>query len=665
MKSKKAFFNKDQDDKPGKGLSPKDFSAFMKKQERLEKEKLKAEAEAEEETDSVEETAAPIVSAKTTKLVFLRQYNTYQALLEILPKNGLKVDDCFSKAILYIMQWFRKRLGEDIFEEYPAIDFLKDNYPAPEKYSEFHIENTENIEGLNFLDLKTFYMPSKKGWLFLLSELDNGQERKDIQGRSFKTEISLYRQENSVVLGIRETCKEPKENKEDAFGYRPGFVRDMFLDQDLLVTEQGLDSEYAFTNKPIMVNGKSGENCEKIYKDLIASEYRQMPILFVPGEFYDKHAEEVDYKTISLLGYCHVVVCQNTCKKLFALNMQNEEFADVAEEGQLIFYRTNTLQEYPTDYYEESEEENVLDQIKFTAQREPIRKQCVFREFSFEPVMERTENDDEQSDKESNETIQAYKIAALNQEVGDLKRDNDVLQRKNDSLKLENDKLDKDIALCMAENLKNNNTITDLESTVKSLKNDKTALKAQLLSAEMNMRALKSSEKERYTPLMNLPAFGKDKKDGIIDWIKTYYSDVLEVHPNAVKSLADDPRNIDWHRLCMMIHYLAGYTRYRNEGGVALDPSAARDYDPEEAAYTVTPASGGTLGAAEFHKDKYTIGITDSKGETQDAILDLHIKYGKGSDVNMIRIYFCYSPELEKSVIGYMPGHLPTRKSAH
>ena len=131
--------------------------------------------------------------------------------------------------------------------------------------------------------------------------------------------------------------------------------------------------------KTLMVNGKSGENCEKIYKDLIVSEYRQMPILFVPGVFYDKHAEEVDNLTRSLLGYSHIVVCENTCKKLFALTMQNEEFADVAEEGQLIFYRTNAFQEYPADYFEESEDENVLAQVKIIAQREPIRKQCVFR----------------------------------------------------------------------------------------------------------------------------------------------------------------------------------------------------------------------------------------------------------------------------------------------
>jgi hypothetical protein len=46
-------------------------------------------------------------------------------------------------------------------------------------------------------------------------------------------------------------------------------------------------------------------------------------------------------------------------------------------------------------------------------------------------------------------------------------------------------------------------------------------------------------------------------------------------------------------------------------------------------------------------------------------LLDLHIKYGKGGDSNMIRIYFLYSPELGKSIIGYLPGHLPTSKDGH
>ena len=114
----------------------------------------------------------------------------------------------------------------------------------------------------------------------------------------------------------------------------------------------------------------------------------------------------------------------------------------------------------------------------------------------------------------------------------------------------------------------------------------------------------------------------------------------------------------------MMIHYLAGYTRYRNEGGKAIDSYAAREYDPEDAAYSAEPVSSGQ-GAIDTHKDKYTITITGKDGKKEDVLMDMHIKTGKGKGDNMLRIYFFYSPELKKSVIGYMPGHLPTRKDGH
>lgn len=61
-----------------------------------------------------------------------------------------------------------------------------------------------------------------------------------------------------------------------------------------------------------------------------------------------------------------------------------------------------------------------------------------------------------------------------------------------------------------------------------------------------------------------------------------------------------------------------------------------------------------------MHKDKYTITVSEG-GENKDVILDLHLKYGKGMDDNMIRIYFYYSSVEKKSFIGYMPGHLPLR----
>ena len=643
------------------------MSKFMSKIDALEKKKASLEQQKQAELEELakkEEPSKKLEPANVTQLVFFKKYDTYQALLEVFPSENLSAEECFSKVILYIMTWFKKRLGEDVYEKYPDIAFLKSEYPMPDDYPSFSVEKTERIEGLNFIDLEVSYHPSSKSWLFSLEEPDNGREKKNIQGRIFKTEVSVYQKESSVIIGVRGSCREPQTNEEDAFGFRPGFIRDFFLDPDLKIGEQGLKEEYAFLEKPILVNGKSSEACEKIYNELIASNYRQMPVLFIPGDYYESNKDEVDEKTASLLGYCHVLIWQNTCRKLFSQIMKNEEFAEVAEEGQLIFYRTNYLNEYTSSYYE-ADTEDLLSIIKSTAQHEPIRKTCDFRGFSFDsPHINGDLTVELDKSFSAEERLKSYGIAMLKQEVGNLKRDNDILQRKNDELLSENKKLDKTIAKDFNEILRLQGEIDSFTSQLSELKKRNQKLEATQLQQDVMLRGFLQAEKERILPLLHMPAFDKDKKENILSWIEEYYSETIVVHPNAKKSFEDDERNIDYHRLCMMIHYLAGYTKYRNNGGPVINPAAAREYDPEEYAFTVSPVNSGT-GTIDMYKDKYTIRIPGKNGKDEEVLLDLHIKTGKGRDANMLRVYFYYSTPLKKSFIGYMPEHLPTRKDGH
>ena len=217
-----------------------------------------------------------------------------------------------------------------------------------------------------------------------MNEPDNGKDEKRVEGRSFTTEIMVYQCDHSVALGIRLSCREPKNNEEDAAVFRPGFVRDLFYDGDFIIGEFGLKPEYAFGLKPVFINGKSGDACERLVKELVSSDCRQMPVIFIPEEVYLTNEEEIDSKTRSLLGFAHIVVWQNTCRKLFVQVLNNEEFADVAEEGQIIFYRTNYLQEYPSEYFE-TESEDVFEKIKVVAQREPLRKNTDYKEFALKP----------------------------------------------------------------------------------------------------------------------------------------------------------------------------------------------------------------------------------------------------------------------------------------
>ena len=644
------------------------FSKYMQKQEKINKKKqelLQQEPEPAEETVDLSEKEPSVALAKTTKLVFFRQYNTYQALLEVYPAEDLKAEAIYAKVILYIMRWFRNRLGDDIYEDNPSVAFLRDQYPDPERYEQFKLDEVSNINGFDFIEFETAFINDKQAWVVCLSEPDNGHERNDIQGRTFTTEISVYKQAGSVVLGIKESCREPEKNTEDAFGYRPGFVRDIFYDKDLFVTEQGLDKEYAFSKTAYKLNGKSGESCRTLYDGLIASKGRQMPILFVPGEYYSTHTEEVDGKTISLLGYCHVVVLENGCRKLFEQIMDNSELVDVSEEGQFIFYRSNCLQDYPSTYFEDNSDD-VLDRIKTVAQNEPLRKFCDFREFSFKPSWsEEYSGNNDKKDDEIEEIRHKFEIeiAQIKKKVNDLERDNDHLQRNISSLESENKGLDKEIGKNIAEISRNHQELKKATEERNKAKEEMRILKEKSLRNEVITRGMVSNVKEQYKPLINLPPLEREKKEEILNWINEYYSDVLVIHPGAEKAFIDDKRNIDLHRLCMMIHYIAGYTKYRNNGGRAIDPQAAREYDVEDSAYKIEPTGSGQ-GALELHKDKYTISIEEG-GQKQDVLMDLHLKYGKGMDDNMIRIYFHYSPLEKKSFLGYMPGHLPIRNAAH
>lgn len=617
-----------------------------------------------EHFEEANEQIVPTDLGKTTHLVFFKKYDTYQALFEISPKSDITAKDCFSKVVLRIMGWFRKRLGEEAFRKNPKISFLKTDYPVIENFKEFDIEKASDIEGLGFLDVETRYLSSKKAWLFSLEEPDNGQEKSSVTGRAFKTEYFLYLKENSVVFGIRESCREPEDNTEDAKGLRPGIVRDMVFDDDIYIYEYNTGVKNAFACTPIILNGKSKDNCRELYDVLIDSKYRQMPILFVPGEFYENNKQAVDEKTVSYVGYCHMVVWTETCRKLFEQVMENDEFVETAEKGQLILYKTDASGRAVGNPFNATVDS--LEMVKAVVHREPLRKKYNFFEYTFKPTAEDLINEKKGKDESR---ILAEEEQRIN-EIKELKSERDGYKADNEQLQDRINKLEDDIktfksneALNSQEITKSKNKIGELENTVKKLQEENKRLTGDETTLERNLKAQFGAEKERIRPLLKMPQCDKDVRSNIISWIKDSYNELLVVHPTAEKALMSDDKSIDWHKLCMIIHYIAGYTKYRNEGGVALNSDAAREYDPENSGLKAEPSSSGQ-GSFVSNKDNYTITVTLDDGTKREEMLDLHVKTGKDAS-NLIRVYFTYVPELKKSVIGYMPGHLPTRKDSH
>lgn len=623
-----------------------------------------------DETVSEEAATAEIIDiqsehhkAPLTSLMFYKQYDTYQGLMSVWSENNIAVDKVFGKVILHIISWLRRRIGDELLDTAEEVSCLKNEYPEPETYQKFSIKDVENIEIGAALNIKTLYWEEENAWCFRLEEPDNNNEQKNVVGRVFITNVLVKKCEKDVALIVKTTCKEPMNNLEDATIYRPGFVKEIFEDQELQIGELGISQEYKFDKKAICINGKSSTECNQLYEQLIDAEKRQMPIIFVDEDYYKSNKEEVDRKARSFLGFAHLVVIEKSYNKLFASNMQNGEYVDAMNDKQIIYHEDCRLLDLGCGpKYFDQEEKAVLSDLANVVKKSTLRKDFHYDEYEFynnvyQRYSRKIISENSISDQ-ANENIELKsKVKKLNEIINEKNRDAALLQKKVDEYERNIQEKEKQVNSYFVENIaltKENEKLKD------QLTDEKDRQKKQNLLAQVYTDVSSRNESERYMPLINLLFVDKSSKEDILKWIEDNYSEELVIHPRAKKSFMDDSRHIDMNRFCLMIHYLSGYTKYRNDGGIAINPNAAREYDPCNKAYTVTPVSSGH-GSTEMYKNAYTIDISTFSKSEDDVILEWHIKYGSGRDADMIRIYFYYSSDIKKSIIGYMPEHLPVR----
>lgn len=626
-------------------------------------------------------------SSKATQLLLYRTYKTYQVLLEAYPQNELTVDQCFSKIILYVMKWFRERIGEDNVDKLPQLGFLKRDYPEVEQYEEFDIKAVDDIDYLDAADVRTAYSEDSDSWHFTLTEPDNGNDKMDISGRSFTTNVCVYRKSGTVVLGVQISCKDPSNGSEDANVYRPAFIRSIFLNKgnkirtdiennirDIVFTEADVPVEYAFAGDPVVVNGKAGQECTDLVEKLVCNQDRQLPILFVPGEYYNSHKADIDARTVSYLGFCHVVVWDKTPNKLFGQIMGSDELRDVAEEGCLILYRSNPAIGYEVDcaYLDPEEDDMEEDMDEMIKKNDPLRRVYSFEKYpliadkwSPEKILSIL-TDKISGDSDTSKQLKS-EIERLKAQIDDQLRDNELLQRRINESERNARNSEKECRAAYSEMTKQARLNEKIESSLEVAKSELSEVKRKNDELVKKLAGAASKAKDMYRPLLNLPKLenSDEAKEDILAWIKEYYSDVLIVHEDAVKSFKKDERNIDWKMLCMMLHYIAGYTINRNAGSGVMDNESIRDYDPENYAFKVNPVSTGSSGSAVIYKGSYTIDISAYDKDEKDVVLDLHVAKGKGRGDDMIRIYLYYDANIKKSIIGYMPDHLPTRNNPH
>ena len=608
--------------------------------------------------------------SRSTKLLFFRKYATCQALYEIYASDGVDGRVLFNRVVLYIMQWFVSRVGEENIAASEEFAFLKDCPKSDEGAEKFDINVIKNFHLSSLTDAEALWQEKQKIWSMRLEEPDNGNDAVDIQGRYFITDLSVKMGGKSTFLAVRIVCREPSQNNVDATPYRPAFMRSMQNDGCLIITEAGLDKKYAFEKKPILLNGKAKTECQKIYSKMENARRRlQMPLLFVSSDVYEKDTDRCNGLAASLLGYAHFVVIKNGTRKLFAEDcIDSPEMAEEIEKGNFVLWRGSASQQpfEIFDYENEDYEEGIYHFLRERVQRESMRKAyrfepCIFLEPLKEDALKSAAFDGSSGEDSYNDIV----IDRLNEELAAIRMDVESLQIERDGLRKMLNSTRKGLTRAWRDEKKRaDNLLADNEKISEELASLKGLDAEAAEKAELDQENV-YSEEQLYGPVMRIPVSANN--DQILGWIKSEYEDTIILHPKAEDSFKKSASNFDRRRFCMMIHYLNGYTLDRRNGRCSTpeDPDAGRSYDVAGNGFKVTFCTNSSNSSTiKMHGSSYKLKIKNYNPDKNEVLMDLHIKNGVTSN-EMIRIYFYYDSDLGKSIIGYMPDHLPTRDDPH
>lgn len=632
------------------------------------------------ETRSLIPDVAGIVNPKERRVNTYQKYNTYQALFDVYSKEEMSDDELYIRVVYYIVKWIRNRLvqsGLGDKEEYN--DFMQ--IPEVDQIDLFDMSSFENIEPHFDLDVRTYSSKEEGTWTLCLTEL--GLRQEENFGREFISDVSVTREIGRTVLGIRIACKEPADAEGDAKVMRPAFVRSLWRDSKLVITEHDIPCQFAFRfadkgnearekasindplieGSPLEINGNSDVECLDFVQKLVLNENRQLPILVCPIEEYNNNRDSIDHLSQSLMGYCHVVVVKESVNKLFGKIWGRQDYIEAYEKGNFIFHREKAANGMEPYYYPLVE--NVYEVLRDEIKPFQLKKNYQFGDYCFYTELREKllRSVGEDTEDPRIQLIEGYK-----EELNEVRT---TLERTCE----ENDRINNELNDIKSKNDEMSFRITELQRKLKEASTKADALKGNLEKAlEDNTRltdknndlkkllpggAESNKMHEVLAPIAHIPV-SKYDPDGVIDWINKYYGGLLIVHNRAVTSFGKKKNDTDIRELCLMIHYLAGYTMYRNEGGLKLPAKELlTQYDVENNNFAVEGTSSG-CGATDIYKDKYTIDISEYNKEKNKVIMDIHMKKGKGqADIN--RIYFYYDDDIQKTIIGYMPDHLPTR----
>ena len=570
------------------------------------------------------------VEREPTKLVATKLYPTFQLVCHVFPAEGLTVHDVFNKLILYLVDWGRTRAegDEEAAEKLAA-------YPEPAAYAGFDLAEQDNVAFTEAFAVNTLYLPDQKNWSLRISEPDNyaqyaGRDASEIvQGRSFITNIAVREAADSVTLAYKCACKEPRTSTKDCEVFRPAFVKTICRDADFSIRELADTDPQLDRIETHCIRVDSHAVANNLAQGLIFREDRQLPVLFFTGGFSLMNVPE-DIAG-SLTGFAHVFsVEESQFNRLFRARLKNSE----VEPGDVVLYRKGADYEILELSDSDVPRDVIVPYVRLYPMRRNIdyRDTLFYREAREAGFANAADTEDPAELKEQNkahlETIENQKI-----KIGQMAADEEVLQ---ELLRLS----DKDLT-------REQNAATDLRDKLDKLQADNEALEER--------GGFYKKECDTYRALLKTVMNFPTRKEDVPGWVRDNFSGELILHKRAENNLLNIKTGVSIRRICSGILYLAAYMRWCR-GEITQEEL---DLYCFEAAWAIVPSGENNVNRFK----EYKIDLTEY-GIKKKGLLDYHLKAGNKAG-KLVRIYFMRCEELDRIIIGDLPGHLPIWSNVH
>ncbi len=622
----------------------------------------------------------------TTKIKPRKSYPTYQfhAYTSAKPQN---LDCVFKICILETFKWLKSRLSQ--YEILPA-DLL---VPSPEEYDVFSLSQLHSFNLNMGFTIDVVNIEELGIWTIHISETDIGanlgtpKERQPVQGRTFDTEIAFHKLEKSVEVGVKTICSEPIDSQAPCEVFRPTVVKALAKNPNV-----GLQKQFPLCDTVLFISTKT--DAERLNK-MLSDKQSNFPIIL--------ETEEIIHPVITpppvlnnaapMLSCLSAVPASNVSYSIHAdfskIETQNPLHAKKKSRIKSTKTRVSSNPTFPI-----AEKTETLDCTSLAKSLLcfgfvfSIHKNCwkyinakqsftlkggdfivyahgkVIEQHTYAELSNRWESYYRELKKEITAmpkhssydygTVVFYSDARI-LEIREKKKQNISLDEKIELLLQENAELQKQMKeqtqinadkVYYSEELRNYKKKTKaLDFQLEELAKKNKALQEQFDSLK-NASSHSNQIISFYQSKVAIAAASPTSCKGIGAWIQDQFSDTLILTARANTELEKYTRPIQTTILCDGIFFLHGYAKMRQQ---KITPDELCLY-AEQGKWEVQPCGKMAL---QCYKNEYTI-----QYQQKNYLLEQHIKYGVNSQ-QLMRIYFCWSEELQRIIIGHLPEHLP------